>query len=263
MNEGAAEIPQSTEAVFTKEAAEEGIKISVDEAGKRAEQAGKPMPAIDLQAQADLAELTNDAAPGLSKEDRESIIKSKAEVDELIATKTGSNGVELTDGDIDVLASKFSSMGFRNDSEGVDSFIKSNNIPDKYISAIKAKMRGTDDSDRQKSEMSVAEATMKGKVADQMKATVESTQERVQKDLDKGIEDATKGGDYKKAAELTKQKISVSSMLNRFRGMFADGERGKEWSIRVGKVLYYAFIVSFLFLIWEMNAIGKLGRSSR
>jgi hypothetical protein len=121
------------------------------------------------------------------------------------------------------------------------------------------------DEEREKAEkkdkMSPREAIVKGKIADVMKSKMEKTEEKVQDDLDKGIEEANRAGDPEKAHELMRRRGRVNHLMNRFKEIFTDRETGKQWAEGVGKVLYYLFIIAFLFIIWEMNAMNKLGRS--
>ena len=265
MNEGASEQsipePQTSAEVFAKEAAEDGIKLSVGEAEKAASEGNQN---IEKTKQEDIVELTNDAAPGLSKEMRNTVVETKAAIDTRIADKTGAEGVVLDATDIDFLANKFSVMGFRQETEDIDSVLKANNIPDKDITAIKAKLRKTDDTDRKNKEMSDGEATIKGNIAKQIAKSAESTakgaEDNLQKELDKL--DLADPKFQEKKEDIEQRKMEVAGLFTRFKQMFADGEPGKEWAIKIGKTLYYAFIIMFLFLIWEMNAIGKLGRTN-
>lgn len=196
--------------------------------------------------------------PELDESKREAIYAATDKIDERLAVNA-----PLDDDDVAFLAGELGTLGLRQETEGVEKFIKAYSIPEDKIEAVKGKLPEMSEQERQDNnkKMGRIEAAAKGRAAETLRSTALKKGAEAQTNIDRLLAEANKEGDQGKVEELTKHKKRASSLLGKVQEIFTVGEQGREWAARVGKILYWAFIIMFLFIIWEMNAFNKMGRT--
>lgn len=209
---------------------------------------------VDERAEEDLALLAGPVIPGIDKETRTAILSTFREVDEKIAAKPEDG--TLRPEDITSIAQQLTSLGFKKEdsSEGtvnsIDAYLARKNLSDEEKSAIKEQLPEKNASSEDY-RMSDREANVKGGVAERLRDVAERTADRVTNDIDQrpDLDDEQK--------RTLKEK--VSGLFARITDVFAPGEPGRDWARRIGKTLYITLVIIFLFYIWEMNVINKVG----